>query len=152
MFVAFFQTLEAQGHQLVNSECHHSIERIRLPIRLLTEQMRISCTVFDYIQPVICGKLSIWTHPTCIWRPRRVDPGRILRKLLASENYSPGLLYDTVFSHFSRTPTWQVTRDHSIYRYEHGKNRTAHAQVTAENVGNTFLKHCIQWDAVIASW
>ena len=74
MFVAFFQTLEAQGHQLVNSECHHSIERIRLPIRLLTEQMRISCTVFDYIQPVICGKLSIWTHPTCIWRPRRGWP------------------------------------------------------------------------------
>jgi len=32
-----------QGHR----QCHHSIERIRLPIRLFTESMRLSCAVFE---------------------------------------------------------------------------------------------------------
>jgi len=35
----------------------------------LIETMRLSCTVFE-IQPVICQKSPILTHPTCIWRPR----------------------------------------------------------------------------------
>ena len=29
------------------------------------------------------------THPTCIWHPAWGDPGRILRRSLASENYCP---------------------------------------------------------------
>ena len=36
----------------------------------LIETMCLSFTVFE-IQPVICRKLPILTHPTCIWRPRR---------------------------------------------------------------------------------
>ena len=54
----------------------------------LIETMRLSCTVFE-IQPVICRKSPILTHPTCIRRPRRGDPGRISRRSLASENQSP---------------------------------------------------------------
>jgi len=36
----------------------------------LIETMRLSCTVFE-IQPIICRKSPILTHPTCIWRPSR---------------------------------------------------------------------------------
>jgi len=36
----------------------------------LTETMFLSFTVFE-IEPVICQKSPILTHPTCIWRPRR---------------------------------------------------------------------------------
>ena len=75
----------------------------------LIETMRLSCTVFE-IQPAICQKSPILTHPTCIWRPRRGDPGGISRRSLASENQSPwGIVWcclrDTTFSRFSRTPT-----------------------------------------------
>ena len=40
----------------------------------LIEIMTLSCTVFN-IQPVICRKSLILTHPTCIWRPRRGEFG-----------------------------------------------------------------------------
>jgi len=36
----------------------------------LIETMRLSCTVLE-IQPVICQKSPMLTHPTCIWRPHR---------------------------------------------------------------------------------
>ena len=36
----------------------------------LIETMRLSCTVFE-IQPAICRKSPILTHPTCIRRHRR---------------------------------------------------------------------------------
>jgi len=49
-----------QGHR----QYHHSIDRMRLPIRLLIETMHLSCTVFE-IQP------TCTIHPTCIWRPHR---------------------------------------------------------------------------------
>ena len=50
----------------------------------LIETMRLSCTVFE-IWPVICQKSPILTHPTCIQRPRRGDPGRFAGSL-ESEN------------------------------------------------------------------
>jgi len=50
--------------------------------------MCLSFTVFE-IEPVICRQSPILTHPTCILRPRRGDPGRISRRSLASENWSP---------------------------------------------------------------
>ena len=43
----------------------------------LIETMRLTCTVFE-IYPVISPKSPILTDPTCIWRPRRVDPGRMV--------------------------------------------------------------------------
>ena len=75
----------------------------------LIEAMHLSCTVFE-IQPAICRKSPILTHPTCIWRPAGDDPGRILRRSLASENQSPWAivsccLCNPTFSRFSRTPT-----------------------------------------------
>ena len=62
------------------------------------------------IQPVICRKSTILTHPTCIWRPVGGDPGGISRRSLASENQSPWAivwccLCDPTFSRFSRTLT-----------------------------------------------
>ena len=49
----------------------------------LIGSMCLSCTVFE---PDIRRKSPILTHPTCIRRPRRGDPGRISRRSLASEN------------------------------------------------------------------
>ena len=49
----------------------------------LIETMCLSFTVFE-IQPDICRKSPILTHPTCIRRP-----GRISWRSLASENQSP---------------------------------------------------------------
>ena len=91
----------------------------------LIETMRLSYAVFD-IQPVICRKSPILTHPTCIWRPRRGDPGRISRRSLASENQIPWAivrfcLCDPTFIRFSRTPTCDrhrrtQTQAHGQYR------------------------------------
>ena len=71
----------------------------------LIETIRLSCTVFE-IQPVICGKSTILTHPTCIWCLRGGDLGRISRRYLTSENQSPWAivwccLCDPTFSRFS---------------------------------------------------
>jgi len=75
----------------------------------LIETMCLYFTVFE-IQPVICRKSTILTHPTCIWRPRGGDSDRISRRSSASENQSPWAivwrcLCDPTFSRFSRTPT-----------------------------------------------
>ena len=50
-----------QGH----GQCHHSIERIRLPIRRFRD-------ITGYL-----SKVADFDPPTCIWRPHRGDPGRI---------------------------------------------------------------------------
>ena len=93
----------------------------------LIETMCLSYTVFE-IQPVICRKSPILTHPTCIWRPRGGDPGRLSRKSLASENQSPwGIVWcclcDPTFCRFSRTP--------SCDRHGHGHGYTSDVAVTA---------------------
>jgi len=75
----------------------------------LIETMRLSCTVFE-IQPVICGKSPILTHPTCIWCPRRGWPRSNFAEIfgirkLESLGYRVVLFCDPMFSRFSRTPT-----------------------------------------------
>ena len=62
----------------------------------LVETMCLSCTVFK-IQPAIGPKSPILTHPTCIRRPRRGDPGRISRRSLASEKESPWISCGVVY-------------------------------------------------------
>jgi len=100
----------------------------------LTETMCLSFTIFE-IKPVICRKSPILTTPPAFCSS---DPGRILRRSLASENWNPWAivwcyLCDPMFSRFSRTPTrdrqtdrqiqtqtdagpWLVLRMHSIAR------------------------------------
>ena len=70
--------------------------------------MRLSCTVFE-TYPVICRKSPILTHPTCIWRPLGVDPGRISRRSLAPEKQIPWAIVwccmcDPVFCGFDTIP------------------------------------------------
>jgi len=50
-------------------QCYHSIERIRLPIRLNRNHASILYR-FRNIASYL-SKAPILTHPTCIWRPRR---------------------------------------------------------------------------------
>ena len=75
----------------------------------LIETMRLSCTVFE-IQPVICEKSPILPTQRAFGALIGGDPGRILRRSLASENQSPWAivwccLCNPLFSRFSRTPT-----------------------------------------------
>ena len=70
----------------------------------------------------ICRKSPILTHPTCIWRPRRGDTGRISRRSLASENYTIWAivrcyLCDSTFSRFSRTLTCDRETDGQTDRH-----------------------------------
>ena len=55
-----------QGHR----QCHHSIELIRLAIRL-QQKPCVYLVPFSRYIAVICRTSPILTHPTCIWRPRR---------------------------------------------------------------------------------
>jgi len=57
-----------QGHR----QCHHSIQRIRLPTQLNWNCASILYHFSRYSQ-FICRKSPILTHPTCIWCPSRVD-------------------------------------------------------------------------------
>jgi len=86
----------------------------------LIETMRLSYTFFLDI----AGYLS----KVADFNPVGGDPGRISRRSLASQNYSPSAivwfcLCDSVFSRFSRTPTCdrqtdtdRRTQGHSIHR------------------------------------
>ena len=72
------------------------------------ETVRLSFTVFE-IQPAVCRKSPILTHPTCILRPAGVYPGGISRIFLASESQTPWAirrccLLDPRFIRFGRTP------------------------------------------------
>ena len=53
--------------------------------------MRLSATVFE-IQPVICRKSPILTHPTCVWRPQYgVTPVEFRGDLWRQKTIVPGL-------------------------------------------------------------
>ena len=49
----------------------------------LVETMRLSCTGFE-IEPAICRKSLILTHPACIWRPRRGWPRSIFAEIFGT--------------------------------------------------------------------
>ena len=122
----------------------------------LIEIMRLSCTVFEK-QPVICRKSPTSTHPTCIWRHRGGDLGRILRRSMGSENQPPWAivwccLCDPTFSRFSRTPTCdgrtdgqthEQTQGHGQYRgciALRGKNGRKANTETVNRTGTSGIK------------
>jgi len=49
----------------------------------LMETMCLSCTIFE-IEPVICQRLPILTHPTCIWCPCRGWPRSNFAKIFGT--------------------------------------------------------------------
>jgi len=56
----------------------------------LIETMRLSCTVIK-IQPVICRKSPILTHPTYIWCPHREWPRSNFAETFGFRKLVPGL-------------------------------------------------------------
>ena len=88
------------------------------------ETVHLSCTVFE-IQRVICLKLPILTHPTCMWRPHRglhlVEfHGDFWRQEIRLRGLSSGvvcliLIFLSVLAEH-RPLTDRQTQAHSIYR------------------------------------
>ena len=69
-----------QGHR----KCRHSIERIRLPIRLLIETMRLSCTVFEILR-------VIYPTPPPFGAPLGVTPFEFRKDFWRQKIRVPGL-------------------------------------------------------------
>ena len=108
-----------QGH----GQCHHSIERIRLPIRLYRNYVSIFYRFRDIAGYL--SKVADFDRPTPPAFSTLVggDPGRISRRSLASENWTPWAivwcyLCDPTFSRFSRTPTCDGRTDRRTQGHE----------------------------------
>ena len=97
----------------------------------LIETMHLSLP-FSEIQPVICRKSTILTHPTCIWRPPQgVTPVEFCGDLWHQKTRVPGLSCGVVYviirfavlvelrlvtDRRADTGPWLVPRMHSIAR------------------------------------
>jgi len=79
----------------------------------LVETMRLSCTVFDILQPAFCQKSPILTYPTCIGRPRWGWPRWNFAEIFGIRLFSCVAI---LVEHRLVTDTDRQTQDRSIYR------------------------------------
>ena len=101
------------------------------------ETMRLSCTVFE-IRRLICGNSPTLPYPTSIWRPHWVDPIRISKRFLASENQNPWAivrlcLRDRICSRFDTIPAC----DRRTHRQTDGHTTTANTALAQRRAVKT---------------
>ena len=112
-----------QGHR----QSHRLIERMDL------FDFNRNCASISYRfqnKPLICRKQPILTHPPASGSPAGVDPGRISRRSMASENQilraiAWCCLSGPMFSRFSTTPTCDRQTD------SHGQTDTRRANIAS---------------------